>query len=72
MRVVGARIYNIIVHIFLFLKTIVYITSMLNSLVAVPVQGYVHVHTIKYITSIYMYVIILFYNTVLYPTELFI
>ena len=46
-QVVGAIFYNIIVHIFLFLKTVVYITSILNRLITVQVQGYVHAHTIK-------------------------
>ena len=34
-----------IVHVLLILKTIVFITSMLNRLVAVQIQGYVHTHT---------------------------
>ena len=50
-------------------ETTVYFTSILNCLVAVPVQGYVHVHTKNYITSIYSYVINLFYNVVLYRLE---
>jgi hypothetical protein len=69
MHVEWARFYNIIAHIFLFLKTKVHITSILNCLFGVQVQGYVNVHTIKFY-SIYIYACdILFYNTVLYHVE---
>ena len=44
-HVVGVRFYHITVHILLILKPTVFITSMLNCLVAVPVQGYVPAHT---------------------------
>ena len=47
MHVVGARFYNMIVQILLILKIIVFITSKLSRLVAVPVHGYVHTHTIQ-------------------------
>ena len=57
MHVVGAAYYHIIVHIFLFLKTTVYNTSILNRLVAVPVQGYAHAHIIK-LYHIYIYIYI--------------
>jgi hypothetical protein len=49
MHVVGARYCLIIVHISLVLKIIVYITSILNHLVGV--QGYVHAHAIKKLSS---------------------
>jgi hypothetical protein len=67
----GARFYHIIVHIFLILKTIVFITNILNHLVAVPVQGYVHMHNIKLNHIYIMYVINLFYNIGLYCMEFY-